>query len=95
MIDLLGMDLRSRRAATKITLLHRPGGTWHQIEVSRLVSKFNNSVCAHPKHPEYLILPEHRTKEEVLDAILGGVAFTAEQVLGFENPKLPWVPQFI
>lgn len=94
-MNLLGMDLRAKRAQQKITLLHRPGGTWHREEVSRLVAGFNNSICEHPKHPEYLILPEHRTKEEVLDVILDGQAFDVTNVLGFENPDLPWVPQFI
>ncbi len=94
-MDLLGIDIRAQRAEQKITLLHRPGGTWHQVEVSRLVAGFNNTVCGHPQHPEYLILPEHRTKEEVLRVLLGGQAFDVTNVLGFENPDLPWVPQFI
>jgi hypothetical protein len=94
-MDLLGMTVRAQRAETKITLLHRPGGTWHRSEVSKLVEGFRNSVCEHPQHPEYLILPEHRTKEEALRILGGGIAFTAKQVLGFNNPALPWIPQFI
>jgi hypothetical protein len=94
-MDLLGMTVRAQRAETKITLLRRPGGTWHEDEVSKLTKGFRNNVCEHPKHPEYLILPEHRTKEEVFRILGGGIDFTASRVLGFSNPTLPWVPEFI
>jgi hypothetical protein len=94
-MDLLGMTLRAERKNAKITLLHRPKGQWHKEEVSRLVRGLNTSVCEHPLHPEYLILFGHYTKEKTLEVMLGGVAYTAKQVLGYDNQELPWVPTFI
>jgi len=90
MIDLTAMQMLENRRKLKVTVLHRPGGVWHEIEVSRLVNGLSTEVRSHPQHPEHLLLYGHYTKEQALAAILGGVAFTATQMTGIED--LPWFP---
>ena len=86
-------DIISRRAALKFTVLYREGGVWNDFEVSKLVNNLNTDVYRMRIHPEYVILWEHFTKAQALDAIGGGFAFTAKEVVGLENPDLPWKPQ--
>lgn len=93
-MDLLGMTIAENRREAKLTVLHRPDGTWGGEEVSRLVSRLMTDVCGHPRQPEYIILLGHYTKEEALAAIMGGQSFTATQVIGVDNKTLPFRPSF-
>ena len=95
MLDLMAMRIEKNIRNLKTTVLHRPDGVWYQLEVNRLVSGLMTEISQHPKHPEYLILWGHHTKEQALKAILGGVAFTATQVTGQNSPELPFNPRFI
>lgn len=92
-MDLHVMRIAENRRKLQTTVLHRPGGKWHGTEVSRLVNGLITEVSEHHKHPEYLIIFGHYTKEQTLKAIGGGVAYTAQQMTGME--KLPFSPGFV
>lgn len=92
-MNLTANRLEEKCRKLKTTVLYREGGTWAQLEISRIVNHFTTSVTADPKHPEYLIVSGHHTKEQILGAILGGVAFTAKQVTGISD--LPFSPGLI
>jgi hypothetical protein len=94
-MDLLAMQVAENRRKLKMTVLHREGGVWHQIEVGRLVNGLMTEVSQLPKHPEHLVLFGHYTKEETLKALLGGQAYTALQITGVDSKELPFVPGFI
>ncbi len=93
-MDLLGIVRRDNFLTLKTTVLHRPKGTWHQTEVDRIVNGLMTEASQHPRHPEYVILFGHYTKEKVLKAMLGGVAFTATEFIGIQNAQLPFRPGF-
>lgn len=90
---MMSEDIRGRRNSLKLTILHRPEGVWHNSEVDKLVHGLFTELQQHPKHPEYLILFGHFTKEQTLEAIGGGIAYTAIQVTGIDSDKLPFRPQ--
>jgi hypothetical protein len=83
-------DIQERRNSLKTTLLKRENGTWPQVEISRMVHNLTTEVASHPQFSEYLIIFGHFTKEEVLKAIWGGLAFTATKMTGLTN--LPFNP---
>ncbi len=88
--DLEFMRLLEKRQSLKTTVLHRPGGVWHNQEVSLLVSGLVTEVSQLKRCPEYLIIWGHYTKEQTLAAIGGGVAYTATQMNGVDS--LPFNP---
>lgn len=92
-MDLFAMQLADNRRNLKTTVLHRPGGQWLGVEISRLVGGLNTEVSQHPQHPEYVIIFGHFTKEQTLRAIRGGIAYTATAVTGVD--ELPYLPGFI
>lgn len=94
-MNLLALDRESRMKNLKMTILFRSGGTWNKLEVGRLINGLMTETSQHPQHPEHMILFGHHTKEETLKALLGGPAYTAEQVTGLHDPKLPFTPSFI
>jgi len=79
----------------KMTVLHRPGGVWTKTEQGRLVNGLTTEAYTHPRHPECVILLGHFTKRQTLDAIWGGIAYTATQVVGVEDERLPFRPPFV
>lgn len=91
-MDLMGMHVEKSLRELKLTVLHRPGGFWNKVEVSRLCDGLMTEVYGHPQHPEHLILRGHFTKEQTLKALLGGIAYTATQVTGIKNEALPFRP---
>lgn len=91
-MNLLAMQRIENRRNAKSTVLHRKGGTWPQTEVNRLVHGLRTEASGLPSQPEYLILFGHYTKGQTLEALLGGVAYTATQVTGTD--RLPFVPGF-
>ncbi len=93
-MDLVGMMVAENRRNLKMTVLHRPGGTWHQSEVDKLVNGLKTEARQHPQHPEHLILFGHYTKEATLKALGGGQAYTATQVVGTDCKELPFKPGF-
>jgi hypothetical protein len=94
-MDLVGMQVEKNMRELKLTVLHRPSGTWDKIEVSRFVGGLMTNVYSHPQHPEHLILHGHYTKEQTLKALLGGITYTATQVVGINNEALPFRPSLI
>lgn len=94
-MDLLAMQVVENRRKLKMTVLHREGGVWHQMEVGRLVNGLMTEASQHPKHLEHLVLFGHYTKEQTLEALLGGQAYTAVQVTGTDSKDLPFVPGFV
>lgn len=94
-MDLLAMEREKRIKNLKMTILFRAGGTWTGMEVDRLMSGLMTETSGHPDHPEYVILLGHYTKPETLKALLGGQTYTAEQIVGLRNPKLPFTPSFM
>lgn len=93
-MNLVAMQMVGSRRTLKMTVLHRPGGAWDQLEVGRLVNGLKTEVCRHPLHPEHLVLFGHYTKEATLKAMWGGVAYTARQIIGTDHKDLPFVPGF-
>ena len=93
-MDLLAINLAEKRRNLKMTILHRPGGIWHHSEVAKLVQGLTTEVSQHPKHPEHVVLFGHYTKEQTLKAIGGGIAYTATQVTGIQDERLPFIPGF-
>lgn len=94
-MDLLGMHRENYLRTVNLTILHRPGHGWSNVELSRLVNGLNTLAHGHPSMPEYVILEGHFTKEQSLAAILGGIAFTVTRVRGIESKELPFVPRLI
>jgi len=94
-MDLLAMDLLEKRKKLKVTILHREGGTWHPSEVSRLVNGLMTEVSQQRDCPEYLLLFGHYTKEQTLEALLGGQAYTVSQVTGIDSKELPFRPPWV
>ncbi len=94
-MDLVGMQVVENRQKMKMTLLHRPGGVWHESEVGWLVHKLNTVASHHLKHPEHLILWGHYTKDQTLAAIGGGQAYTATMITGVQDARLPFLPSFV
>jgi hypothetical protein len=45
-------------------------------------------------HPEYVVLYGHYTKEQTLRALGGGMAYTATQVTGADDPRIPFPTGF-
>jgi len=94
-MDLIGKEITKRNLELKMTILYRPNGIWHPSETTKLVNNFMTALSEHPQHPEYLVIYGHYTKEETLNAIGGGVAYTATQITGLQNEELPFKPRFI
>ncbi len=94
-MNLVAMQMAESRRALKMTVLHRPGGTWDQLEVGRLVNGLKTEVSVHPLHPEYLVVFGHYTKEETLKVMWGGVAYTVTQIIGTDHKDLPFVPGLV
>lgn len=78
------------RADLKTTILHRPVGEWHPEELSRVVNGLHTVIARHYTFPEYVIVLGHFTKEQVLEVMWGGAAFTAVSHTGLEG--LPFNP---
>lgn len=93
-MNLMAMVVAENRRKLKMTVLHRAGGTWYQSEVVRLTNGLMTEVSWDPQHPEYLVLYKHHTKESTLEALIGGQAYTATQVIGTDSKELPFVPGF-
>lgn len=94
-MNLVAMGMIENHKKMKVTILHRPGGVWHNSEVGRLVEGLTTEASGHPQRPEYLMLFGHYTKEQTLRAIGGGVAYTVKPITGvYRNPELVslWVP---
>lgn len=94
-MDLMLMQREQTAREMKMTVLHRPNGVWHLIEVGRLVNGLMTEVSQHPEYPEYLVIYGHHTKEKTLEVMLGGIAYTATQITGMESRKLPFIPGFM
>jgi hypothetical protein len=94
LMDLVGMQVEKNRREMKMTVLYRSSGKWHLSEVSKLVNGLMTEISQHPQYTEYLIVYGHYTKEQTLKVLGGGVAYTATQVIGIQDDKLPFVPGF-
>ena len=75
------------------TILYREGGKWLPSEVGKIVRGLKTIASGHPEYPEYVILMGHHTKEATLEALDGGLAYTATQVTG--SDQLPFKPLFV
>ena len=93
--DLQYLMLEEKMRTLKMTVLHRSGGQWYPVEVSRLVEGLRTEASQHPQFPEYVILFGHHTKEATLRALWGGVAYIATQITGMDHKDLPFKPGFL
>lgn len=94
-MDLLAMEMRDNRKKMKVTVLYRPGGVWHPDEVSLLCGGLMAEVSQRDSHPEHLVIFGYHTKERTLEALLGGgMAYTATQVTGIDDARVPF-PCFV
>ena len=85
-------DLKERRSKIGFTVLYRKDGTWSNYEVSNFVNRLVTEAYQSKLKPEYLILFGSYTKAKTLEALGGGLAYTAEQVMGADNIMLPFKP---
>lgn len=92
-MNLVGMIAEGNRKKMKLTVLHRPGGTWSGIDLGKL-HRLSPKISGHPKHPEYIILLGHFNNGQTLEVLDGGLAYTATMVTGMDSPELPFVPSF-
>jgi hypothetical protein len=93
--DLQAMRIVENRRNLKVTILHRPGGEWTSLEIGRLVNGLMTELSQHPRFPEHLLLFGHYTKEQTLEALIGGLAYTATQITGYDNSELPFKPSWV
>ncbi|MEI7498676.1 MAG: hypothetical protein WCK11_05375 [Candidatus Falkowbacteria bacterium] len=93
-MDLMGMQIAENRRKLKMTVLHRPGDVWRRNEISQLTIGLMTEVSQHPKHPEHLILFGHHS-ESALKTIIRGATFTAIQIIGLQDERLPFNPGFV
>ncbi|MDP3770090.1 MAG: hypothetical protein Q8R40_04095 [bacterium] len=91
--DLIGLDIRKKRAQQKVTVLRRVNGHWSTSEIEILVVHTRNSVSSHPMYPEVLLLPGELLREHLMALIQGEFEYTV--VEGMDNPAMPFKPQFI
>lgn len=94
-IDLQAMRIEENMRNLKMTVLHRPGGQWYPSEISKFVNGLMTEASQHPKFPEYVILWGHHTKAATLEALGGGMAYTATLITGLGHKDLPFRPGFI
>jgi hypothetical protein len=95
MFDLLEMDRREKRKEIKVTVLHRPGGVWRPNEFALLGERLRTEARYRPEeHPEHIVLWGHFTKAQTLEVLGGGTAYTATQVTGIDDPRVPF-PCFV
>jgi hypothetical protein len=93
-MNLVAIQIAENRRNLKMTVLRREGGTWHRSEVGKLVNSLKTEVSEHLRHPEYLVLFGHHTKDATLKALGGGQTYTATEIVGTDNKGLPFVPEF-
>jgi hypothetical protein len=91
-MDLVGMETARRLREMQFTVLHRAGGRWQPSEVSKFVSVLKAAVGGHPRHPEHLILFGHFTRDQVGRVLGTGASYSLENLVGFNNPDLPFTP---
>ena len=91
---LMPLEVERIRREIQLTILHRPSGDWTSSESGRIVNGLMTEMEQHPQYPEYAILFGHYSKQDVLQALSGGVSFTALQVTGVEDERLPWRTRF-
>ena len=91
-MDLLAMDLLDKRRKAKFTVLRRQNGTWSSSEISMLVKGLQAEIGSHPRHPEYLVIPGHYTKEAISRIIGDKPSYTVTQVTGVGSKELPFIP---
>ncbi|MFA6437142.1 MAG: hypothetical protein WC242_03190 [Candidatus Paceibacterota bacterium] len=94
MSDLQLAMMEENRRNLKVTVLHRPGGKWTNIEVGRLINGLMTEAVQCRDHPEYVVLYGHYTKEQTLEALGGVMAYTAIQVTGADDPRIPFPTGF-
>ena len=72
-MDLVGMDLLSRKEQIEFTVLSREGegACWHSIEIDRLTRNLVTEVYGVPSKPEHIILLGTWTKADALKAMIG------------------------
>lgn len=85
-------NIIERRSKLQFTVLHCPGGTWSDVEISRLVNGLTTEAYQLPAKPEHVILYGHHTKAKTLEAMWGGMAYTATEVTGYDSELLPFKP---
>jgi len=90
-IGLQAQRIAETRRNMKVTVLHRPNGIWHQQEVNRLCNGLMTEVSQKASHPEHLVLFGHFTKQQTLDVLIGGMAYTATQITGINDSRVPFV----
>jgi hypothetical protein len=94
-ISLIDLIMKNNRRKLQTTVLYRKGGTWSATEVGRLIRVLETEACQNPKHPEYIILFGHHTKEATLKALIAGVDYTATPVIGADSDQLPFRTTFV
>ena len=90
-IDLLGLDLKAKRAKVKVTMLTREAG-WVRADLDRMIAGSTiMEISSHPKHPTILLIHDEFGREQ-LEEWLGFTDFEHQVITGLDNPDLPWSP---
>lgn len=94
-IDLIGMDLKARRAEAKFTVITKTGEdtNWSNQEATKIVMKYCTQIQRLPALPEVMLLWGEYSKEQVERAINHN-GFDLEVIQGYDNPELPFRPTF-
>lgn len=81
--------MREGQRKRQFTLLMREAA-WGD-EDGLICGRLKTAVYAHPQHPSALILFGRFEKQDVA-AVIGNNDFTLQQVVGYDNPDLPFRP---
>ena len=91
----LAEQVEKNAKTLEMTVLHRPGNPWQQVEIDHLYDWFKTDISSHYSSPEHLVLLGHHPKEEVLMVLnLDEASCTVTQVTGMCRP-LPFIPSFM
>ncbi|MDD2758246.1 MAG: hypothetical protein PHD72_02625 [Patescibacteria group bacterium] len=94
-MDITRMLTAKDRRRLKTTVLRRKGGGWSPNEAKWLTKGLNTNVSAHKDHPEYLVLWwGHFSNEALHEVLLGCKPYTVARVIGLDDKRLPFVPEF-
>lgn len=90
-------DIRGALSPLPMTILAcMDGGIWSPLELSGLASILGTVVAVnHSKHPGYLIILGHYTKDQTVEALGSKSHLVVEQVSCFnDSERLPFNPHF-
>lgn len=85
----------SERKKAKFTVLRKVRGVWAIAEEKRLCNTLRSRLQARKNHSEYLLIFGAHSRKDILAALSckDTEDLLVEEIVGFDNPKLPWNPE--